>query len=158
MLDDDIIEMIINNFYKKIFIYCYNKLRNEQAAEDCTQEVFLTLFQKRFNINFSDELKHWLYKAADICIKKYINKNIDNFLDIDEFSDSIPDNSSLNNPAAEGIYECLNESESKLLKKYLDTPFGERDKLAAEFGISSGTLYKRIERIKKKIKKNYGKY
>ena len=64
----------------------------------------------------------------------------------------------MNNPAAEGIYECLNESESKLLKKYLDTPFGERDKLAAEFGISSGTLYKRIERIKKKIKKNYGKY
>ena len=158
MLDEDIIEMIINQFYRKIFIYCFNKLRNEQAAEDCTQEVFFTLFRKRSGINFTAELKHWLYKTADICVKKYISQNTDDLLNIDDFSESIADERiDAVNLTAQRIYEILSPEEGKLLKKYLDTPFGRLDDLAAEMGITKDALYKRIERIKKKIKKNYGK-
>ena len=146
MLDDDIIEMIINNFYKKIFIYCYNKLRNEQAAEDCTQEIMLVLHKKVNTLDMSKDIRPWLYSVADKEIKAYQRKKVD-MVDIETMAEQLSEN-----PFESSILDVLTDDERQLMDDYLSG--ADRMKLAKKKNLTLGALYKRVSRIKEKILEN----
>ncbi|MEH6943946.1 RNA polymerase sigma factor, partial [Bacillus sp. JJ722] len=44
-LSEDSTEELIKEYHQKIYIYCYNILRNTHDAEDAVQEVFIKAFQ-----------------------------------------------------------------------------------------------------------------
>lgn len=152
LLEKEICEMIIEKYYNDVYNFCLSKLKNIQAAEDCTQEVFLTLFNKRRNLDFTEQFRSWLYKTADKLCKKYIKKNGSITVNINDLSDEIPDKSiSFDAPVYKEIYEILDKEEADLLLEYIEADHGEREKIAERMGITLHALYRRIDRIRKKV-------
>lgn len=80
---------IVNKYYSEIYNYCHTKLGyRHTAAEGVTQAAFFALYKKLNRLKLSDNIKIWLYRAADFEIKKYIRKNL-SFLPIEECSEEI---------------------------------------------------------------------
>ena len=71
----DIYDKIVHEYQNEILNFCYSELKNYQAAIDCTQEVFFSLFKKMKFLNLSVNIKNRLYRDAIREIKKYKRKN-----------------------------------------------------------------------------------
>lgn len=144
----DIINKIYEYYYKEIMNYCYVRLNfNQSAAEECTQEVFFALYKKSGSLNLRTNIRAWLYKAAEIEIKKYIRKNPINE-DIDDYEISVEADFIENSSSS--IENILNTDELELAKEYYS---GEDKNIIAEkHNLSINAMYSKIKRIKKKLK------
>lgn len=138
---------IVNRYYRVILNYCKYKLNGSKtAAEDVTQEVFLTLYQKIEHLKLSENIKLWLYRTADNKIKAYIRKNpsflpIEDCLEITQ-EDDYPS-------LSESDFECLSGEEKDLLMDYYSNE--SRENIAKANNMNMNTLYIRIHKIKKKL-------
>lgn len=143
---EKIIELIYREYYETVFRYCRVRLNGDlHAAQDCTQEVFLVLHKKLKKLVDLDSILPWLYQTADREIKNYQRKH-PAMIDIDELAD-------LAAPQQEDSpLDILDEEERKLVDLY----YGGADKyaIAKNLGISLDVLYKRMHRIRKKLKEN----
>lgn len=147
-MHDDIFEELIRKYYQPIYYFCFVKLRDEFAARDCTQDVFLVMYKKRERFEVSDKTKIWLYKAADNIIKNYIKNNCD-YVPIDS-CENIPTSYSEIILEEEILSGVISNEERKLLSLYyLDgTDIKTLSKIENK---SEAALYKRLQRIKAKI-------
>lgn len=152
MIDQEMCKIIIERYHDKIFRFCLLQLKNFHLAEECTQEVFFLLFKKSPELSISDKLGSWLYAAADKICKKCRSKNMINTVDIDEFADIIASksNSPDKNILSE-IYDALEKDDADLFVEYAEADSDERKRIAERLDITTDALYKRIERIKKKL-------
>lgn len=146
----DIYEKIVREYQQEIKNFCYSRLKNYQAAEDCTQEVFLALFRKIKLLNLSVNIRSWLYGAAEREIKAYRRKYPDT-INIDEVPEQPDEESDLSRT---NIMDELDEED----KIFIDEYYGgvDRDKLAKKYGISTAAVYVRVYRIKQKLKRALG--
>jgi RNA polymerase sigma-70 factor (ECF subfamily) len=63
---------IVKRYYEKILKFCVYALRgNRSAAEDCTQDIFLILYEKMPELKDYDKIGGWLYKTAGNISKQY---------------------------------------------------------------------------------------
>jgi RNA polymerase sigma-70 factor (ECF subfamily) len=63
---------IVNRYYEKIFKFCFYALGgNRSFAEDCTQDIFLVLYERMGRLKDYDKIGGWLYKTADHISKQY---------------------------------------------------------------------------------------
>lgn len=63
-----------NRYYALVFSVVYSRVRNESAAEDITQEVFLRFYEK-----FNDIVEHrkWLYGTLrNVCFEYFRRHNV----------------------------------------------------------------------------------
>lgn len=150
MIDKETCEIIIEKYYTDVYKFCYNRLRNIQAAEECTQDVFLLLFQKRARLEFSEYLRSWLYESAVRICNKYISKNNMITEDIDKYADEICDTTPENSLRKE-IYEILDHDDADLLLEYIEADYRQRKKIAKRMNITLKTLYRRVDRIREKV-------
>lgn len=136
---------IVSRYYDVILNYCKYRLDgNKSAAEDITQEVFFVLYKKRNHLKMGDNIKLWLYRAADNQIKAYIRKN-PSFLPLDELSE--PEEIT-EFEVAESAFDVLTCDELDLITEYYD---GDRLAAARKNNLSMNGLYIRIHRIRKKL-------
>ena len=157
MIEETLCELIINRYYDTVYNLCFARLnRNRQAAEDCTQETFLTFFSKRGKLEFTDNIQLWLYRTAEKVIKAYIRRNKQILVDVDEVADKlISEEQSFEEQSV--AFDGLSEEEKELLTIYYDYEYGERIRLAEEKGLTQSALYNRVYRIKQKLYKEYNK-
>ena len=157
MIEETLCELIINRYYDTVYNLCFARLnRNRQAAEDCTQETFLTFFSKRGKLEFTDNIQLWLYRTAEKVIKSYIRRNKQILIDVDEVADKlISEEQSFEEQSV--AFDGLREEEKELLTIYYDYEYGERIRLAEEKGLTQSALYNRVYRIKQKLYKEYNK-
>ena len=157
MIEETLCELIINRYYDTVYNLCFARLnRNRQAAEDRTQETFLTFFSKRGKLEFTDNIQLWLYRTAEKVIKSYIRRNKQILIDVDEVADKlISEEQSFEEQSA--AFDCLSEEEKELLTIYYDYEYGERIRLAEEKGLTQSALYNRVYRIKQKLYKEHNK-
>ena len=143
-------------FYAEILRYCQNKLPNDiHGAEDCTQDVFLLLYQKRDEIDFNQNIRGWLYASADRIISNYQKKQsrILQMLSVD--LTKIEDRSSDSEQAfTSQTFACLSEDELELLKAYYGANKGERQDIAKRYNLTLAQLYKKIHAIRNKLRTN----
>lgn len=140
----EILEFLYEKYYTKVLAYCCVRLHNDiHAAEDCTQEVFLILQKKLPKLVTSDEIQAWLYRTAENVVKNYRKKNPE-MIDIDSIPD-IPEETHV-----ETALDILSDEEKELVGLYYQGESKER--LAKQKGISLDVLYKRMSRIKQKLK------
>jgi RNA polymerase sigma-70 factor (ECF subfamily) len=152
LIDRETCEIIIEKYYDNVYKLCISRLKNIQAAEECTQEVFLILFQKREKLDFTENLRSWLYEAANRICKKYISKNNVLTVDIDEFAEEIPDtNITDQKPFSQELYEFLSKDDADLLLEYIEADHGKRSQISKRLGITNKALYRRMDRIRKKV-------
>ena len=139
---------IVQKYYNDILRYCNSRLDdNNNAAQDCTQAVFLALAKKIKRLDLSLNIKKWLYSTADKEIKSYIRKHPP-AVSIEEIPEQIDYDSDLSSGS---ILEELTEEERKLVRMYYG---GENKiKIARDYGISISALHSRVRNIKKKLKK-----
>jgi RNA polymerase sigma-70 factor (ECF subfamily) len=63
---------IVQRYYEKIFKFCVYALGGNQSfAEDCTQDIFLILYENMTRLKDYDKIGGWLYKTADNITKQY---------------------------------------------------------------------------------------
>lgn len=151
---DDIVNKVIEQYYQSIYNYCYAKLNfNHANAEDCTQEVFLILMKKYEILNLSDNVKIWLYRTADNVIKAYRRKNMmsDKTLDIDEIDITV--NNDFEIVDDNRIFDNISDEDYKLLEAYYNSEYGDKEEVASQFNLTIHNLYKRIHKIKSKLKR-----
>jgi len=91
---DEMFNRIIEQHYKSIYYYCYNKINQDvNEAKDCTQEVFCTLYKKIDDLRDFNKIGRWLYLTADNYIKKILTKkSFENKMLIHSMIDSDVDN------------------------------------------------------------------
>ena len=144
-------------YYAEILRYCQNKLPNDiHGAEDCTQDVFLLLYQKRDEIDFNQNIRGWLYATADRIISNYQKKQsrILQMLNIDLME--IEDRSSVSEQVfTSQMFESLPEDELELLKAYYGADKGERRDVAKKYNLTLAQLYKKLHMIRDKLRKYY---
>lgn len=151
--------MEFDDIYKKycqqIFNYFYYILRDYQAAEDCTQEVFLDFSRKMNRLKLTTDIAGWLYSAAKIQVKRYYRKRRK-----DKTSEIIEDNEvniDIFDNANAGLFDdIVTEDELILLNQYYISG-KSAEWIAQKYNISMDALYQRVRRIKQKIIKNSDK-
>jgi RNA polymerase sigma-70 factor (ECF subfamily) len=63
---------IVKQYYEKILKFCACALGgNRSAAGDCTQDIFLILYENMGRLKDYDRIGGWLYKTADHIAKQY---------------------------------------------------------------------------------------
>ena len=145
-----ILDDIVDKYYRSILHYCRQKLHGDlSAAEDCTQEVFLILYQKINLLDMKKDIRPWLFRTADKVIKAYIRKNaketpIEEIPILEEapvFHDSILD--------------ILTDDERRLLELYYQG--ADKEQLDDQLGITLPSLYQKLARIRHKLLDELGK-
>jgi len=147
-------EEITRRYYQAIYNYCQVRLKDGYAAEDCTQDVFLLLYRKMNKLKLSENIRAWLYRTADRIIKNYRkNQSKDISIDNDETNDlSITDKYNEDVP----FENVLNSDERKLITAYYIDGIDIKA-LSKMFGKNEGAIYKRLQRIKRKIEESMHK-
>lgn len=86
--------MIYEKYQKLLFLYAYRKLGNEQEAEDVVQEVFISFWNKRYELNPELSLAGYLYRGVrNRAFNIFAHKEIETkYLEsLDDFLNSSPD-------------------------------------------------------------------
>lgn len=157
MIEGTLCELIIKQYYDTVYNLCFASLnRNHQAAEDCTQETFLTFFSKRNKLELTENIQRWLFKTAKKVIKSYIRKNKQIFINIDDVSNELVSEEESFREKIDA-FDCLSKEELELLNIYYNYDYGDRMKLAAEKGMTRSALYNRVYRIKQKLSNIHNK-
>jgi len=55
---------LVNNYEKKVFNTCLSFLKNDEDAEDTTQEVFIEVFRSVKNFEQKASLSTWIYRIT----------------------------------------------------------------------------------------------
>ena len=153
----DLCEDAIKKYYQAIFRYCLGLLNgNMNAAEDCTQDVFLLIVKKtnQNELDYSRNIRGWLHAAAQRICKDYLKRQIKQIEAVPFSLDEIEElPASEENEEASLVFESLTEDEYQLLTAYYSEQYGKRMQLARSFGLSPAHLSKKISAIRKKLKK-----
>gem|GEM_PF-604859 len=147
-------EETIRTYYSAIYRYCLKLLRGDvEAAEDCTQTVFLLLHEKRNELDFGSRIKSWLFVVAERTARDFLAReqrrkaviagNIDDMEN--SFTDPWRD-------AEETVLDCLTEEEYRLADAYYSAAYGSRKQLAEQLGMSLAQLYKKVFDIREKLR------
>lgn len=146
---------LAEKYYSELFRYFFARLGCDRyAAEDCNQELFVLLITKRKELEYTDNTRLWLYRAADNIIKAYFRKKNVPEVSIEEH----PEVEDIASPAeiveeTESPLDILTDGEKKLLEMYYDSDYGDRVSAAKKLGISLSALYQKVHKLKQKLKK-----
>ena len=155
MISQETCEALIRQYYKELFSYCFARLgRSKTAAEDCTQELFVLFVTKRNDLENTDNIRLWLYRAADNIIRVYWRKNNRTEISIEDCPEAqeIPSPERIDDDTG-SILDELSPDERSILEAYYDTDYGQRNAAARKLGISLSALYQKVHKIKLKLKK-----
>lgn len=145
-------QCIVEQYYEKLFKYCCVRLRETFAAEECTQEVFLTMLKKQDTLDFQNNIRGWLYATADRVILAYQREKQRQYTEIPlETALKIVDHRNPLESSGDIRFDCLTDEEYQLLSEYYSMEGSELHGLAQRMGLTYSGLYKRIQRIRQKL-------
>lgn len=70
--DERVFSEIYTRYHSLLYIYAHKKLQDKQEAQDVVHDVFITLWEKRFELRIQISLANYLYTAVR-------NKSLDIF-------------------------------------------------------------------------------
>ena len=68
-------ELIVKKYEKSILRFIYSIVKNKEAAEDLSQETFITAYQKLYSYSRKYKFSNWLYQIARNKSMDYLRKN-----------------------------------------------------------------------------------
>lgn len=145
-------EILFKKYYRQIYNYCRVKLRHEQSASDCVQEVFLILYKKLDKVEVTENIVLWLYRTADKVISRYLKRH-NSDISLDSLDEPIEDKKAFVSESYEIIDTYVTKDELSLLEKYYLHGETIRE-IAEKSAVSEAAIYKRIERLKSRLEKH----
>jgi RNA polymerase sigma-70 factor, ECF subfamily len=70
----DSFNILVNKYELSILRFVYNTVRDREAAEDITQEVFITVYNKLYTFNKEYKFSNWLFQIARNKCIDYVRK------------------------------------------------------------------------------------
>lgn len=153
MRENSLCEEAAERYYRAIYLYCLQLMNQDVlAAEDCTQDVFALMIQKKDSLDFKQNIRGWLYAVADRICKNYRKREMKRTTLITASLDEITDIPDPNTPIdSDAVLDCLSDEEVELLKEYYSERYGERMLLAKKRGMTHSELGKKIYAIRQKL-------
>jgi RNA polymerase sigma-70 factor (ECF subfamily) len=158
--DEKSLELLIKKYLKPIYSFSFNLLRDQQDAQDLTQEIFLKMWKNLKNFDENQNFKSWLFKIAkNSCIdfirkkKKFLVYNletIENLPDLQLLLKEEAENKDLLEKIKIEI-EKLSRKSKEILNLYYNFGFNFRE-IAQISGESINTVKSRHKRAIEKIK------
>lgn len=139
----------VKQYYQLIYRYCLARLSEPMAAQDCTQEVFLT-FYKKLSVLEDDNILGWLYRTASNLVNNY-RKNapcLNSLEETDADEIAVNDNYSEERP----FEDILTETELKMLSEHYIDGYDIAE-VAQRNNKSVAAVYKSFQRLKVKLGK-----
>lgn len=158
--EDPFISELFHTNHQKLVRYAYMLFRKyggqidpEGRAEDIVQETFYLACEKREELLQSEEPIKWLLAAATFKVREALKadrKWAKGLLLLPSEDEVIP------SPEPEVLPELMEPEDYKLIKRLYLEGYTYKE-LCDEKGISKSNLGMRVNRIKKVLKKKYGK-
>lgn len=70
----DSFNILVNKYELNVLRFVYNTLRDREASEDITQEVFIAVYNKLYTFNKNYKFSNWLFQIARNRCIDYIRK------------------------------------------------------------------------------------
>jgi RNA polymerase sigma factor (sigma-70 family) len=153
---------IYDRYSSRIYNFTYRFLRNSEAAEDATQEVFVKMLKHANQFNGEAKLSTWLFSIAANWCRDYLRKGDNKPKDSDDVLVTLPA-SSVDSPDRrleqreneKRIHKALqvltpDQREAILLSRYQGLSYAE---IAQISGCSEGAVKTRVFRAMETLKK-----
>ena len=116
--DIEFFERLFKRFYQPLVNFAYRYVQDEQLAEDIIHDVFVYLWDKRERLDFTINIKSYLYNAVKNRSLKYLSKKTvassDKALEIILGTDAnTPETILINKELQESITTAINELPEK---------------------------------------------
>ena len=153
---------IYDRYSSRIYNFTYRFLRNSEAAEDATQEVFVKMLKHANQFNGEAKLSTWLFSIAANWCRDYLRKGDNKPKDSDEVlmmlpasADHSPHRRLEQRETQELIQKALailtpDQREAILLSRYQGLSYAE---IAQISGCSEGAVKTRVFRAMETLKK-----
>ncbi|SKD00888.1 RNA polymerase sigma-70 factor, ECF subfamily [Chitinophaga ginsengisegetis] len=152
--DAEAFTFIYRRYWEPLFITAVKALRGKQEAEDIVQEVFLSLWNRRQEINIESSLAAYLQTSVRYKVIHYIEKNITRrdylALLIDATVNSLPPTADQQLRLKE-VQETIRDAVAKMPPKMREVYHLSRHvhlthrEIAEKLGISTETVKKHIQ-------------
>ncbi len=162
------LEKIYNEAYKAVYWTAFALLKNEADAQDVVQDTFVTLIESYDTIQDKSKVLPWLKKiAANKSLNRLTRTRTDNaddefFDDIEAMpEDFLPDTIIESREARAVIMDIINNSLSEDIRRTLILFYFDEmstAEVAEALGVPQGTVSRRLNFARNKIKKEVEKY
>ncbi|GAB3349007.1 RNA polymerase sigma-70 factor [Arachidicoccus ginsenosidivorans] len=71
--DLDAFAALFNRYHEPLFDFAFKLIQDKEEAADIIQDIFMSLWNRRFELEFSHSIKAWLYQAVRFRAAKYIH-------------------------------------------------------------------------------------
>lgn len=113
----------------------------------------MVFFSKHERLDETDNIRLWLYRTADNVIKTFVRKSPPSAVSIEDSPEAmnIADSGGFTE-VSDSPLDILEPEERQLLEIYYDSDYGQRTEAAKKLGISLPALYRKVHKIKKKLR------
>lgn len=154
---------LIRRYQNYVYRLCFLVMRNEQDAEDMTQETFIRAFRAlpRYEIRKGASFEAWLYRIAVNCCRSRMRRKWYQVLpwpnpapEIVSAPEKQPDRQVLHNEHREEILEAIDTLGEKhrlviILRYYAGM---SNEEIARTLNIPSGTVRSRLHTARQRLK------
>lgn len=161
--DGQAIETLIRRYQDYVYRLCYLVMRNEQDADDMTQETFIRACRAlpRFELRKDTSFEAWLYRIAVNCCRSRMRRKWYQVLPWPEPAPQIvaevekqPDRRMLQGEQRDEILEAINALGEKhrlvvILRYYAGL---SNEEIARTLNIPSGTVRSRLHTARQRLK------
>lgn len=153
---------IYDRYSSRIYNFAYRFLRNSEAAEDATQEVFVKMLKHASQFHGDAKLSTWLFSITANWCRDYLRKSDNKPKDSDDVlvtlpapSDNAPDRNLERRENEQRVQRALGaltpeQREAILLSRYQGLSYAE---IAQISGCSEGAVKTRVFRAMETLKK-----
>jgi RNA polymerase sigma-70 factor (ECF subfamily) len=134
-------------YYQPIYNYCCVRVRDGDAAYDCTQEVFLAMYRQIGSLD-KEWVRAWLYRCAKNVTLDYLRRQRRFVPDGEERLGSVQTEDAYDTDRP--FVELFGEEELELLNERYSEGYSIAE-VAEKRGVSANSLYKRFSRMKEKL-------
>lgn len=105
MGDKESVNCVFEQYYDKVYGYCYRHVTHRETAQDLTQEVFLRVFKHMEDYRHYGKFENYLYVIAGNLCKDFYKKN--RFLSLEEMELQVEEEGFLQTEQALIVKEAL---------------------------------------------------
>lgn len=169
--DPAVFALLIEKYQDMVYNYCYRFLGNEDDAADCTQEIFIRIYEKIRTFRFGSRFSTWLYRImVNSCKNTVVSgsyKKARNTASINEHSvsdskinGSNPESTLMNRELSEYIGRAIGKLDENhrtvLVLKDIDGRSYEE--ISDILNLKPGTVKSTLSRARLKVAKELKKY
>jgi RNA polymerase sigma-70 factor (ECF subfamily) len=154
---------LVKRYHNRLFNFVRSMVRNDELAEDITQESFVKAYFNLSKLNNPESFKSWLFRIANNNTLDWLRKKRFQMVDVDEHiresyidDRTSPEDSAIEDDRVRHIHAALNKlkPEQKAILVMCDLQGLSYHEIAEILKVPFGTVQSRIFYARKKLKEH----